>query len=282
MKKRIGYILVYTCLTLFAVFTLIPFAYMGFSAFKATESFFTFPFWPTDGAWYRVDWSAFTFAHFEKLFVVAGISRATVNSFFFASVTALAATLCSAMAGYALSKYEFFGRRTMIVLVLILLITPGVLLLAPMYKLMYWLGLLDSYGALILPAIAPAFGVFLFRATFRSALPDEMLAAARIDGCGEVRLFFTIALPMAKPMIGAFLLITYLGAWNNFIGPQIFLQSPEQYPLAVAVAQLRGPYSTEWGLIMAGTLVGVLPVLALFLLLQRDFIMGLTIGSVKG
>ena len=282
MKKRIEYIVVYTVLTLFAVFTLIPFAYMGFSAFKATSAFFTFPFWPTDGAWHRVDWSAFTFTHFNKLFVVAGITGATINSFFFASTLAIVATLGSAMGGYALTKYEFPFRKALILVVLVLLITPGVLLLAPTYQLLYWLGLLDSYGALILPGIAPAFGVFLFRATFKSALPDEMLAAARIDGCGELRLFFTVALPMAKPMIGAFLLITYLGAWNNFIGPQIFLQSPDQYPLAVAVAQLRGPYSTEWGLIMAGTLVGVLPVLVLFLLLQRDFIMGLTIGSVKG
>ena len=186
------------------------------------------------------------------------------------------------MCGYALAKYRFRGRGVLLWIVLGALAVPAALLIAPGYLVVYWLGLLDSYAGLILPAIAPAFGVYLFRQAFISSMPDEMLEAARVDGCGELRLFFTIALPMVRPMIGAFLLITYLGTWNNFIAPQIIIQSPDKLPLSVFVAQLRGPYGTEYGLIMAGTLVAVAPVLALFLLLQRDFIAGLTAGAVKG
>ncbi len=95
-------------------------------------------------------------------------------------------------------------------------------------------------------------------------------------------MFFIIALPMVRPMIGAFILITFLGTWNNFIGPQIILQSPEKFPLAVAIAQLKGTYSQDYGLLMAGTLVSIAPMLVLFLLLQREFIAGLTAGAVKG
>jgi ABC-type glycerol-3-phosphate transport system permease component len=113
-------------------------------------------------------------------------------------------------------------------------------------------------------------------------VPPQLLEAARIDGAGELRIYFEIALPLLRPMVGAFLLITFLGTWNNFIGPQIVLQTPERFPLAVAVSQLRGVYYQDYGLQMAGTLVSVFPVLALFLLLQNEFIAGLTTGAVKG
>ena len=109
-----------------------------------------------------------------------------------------------------------------------------------------------------------------------------MLESARIDGAGELRIFFTMVLPLLRPMIGAFLMITFLGTWNNFIGPQIILQSPELFPLSVAINQLRGLYGTDYGMIMSGTLVSIAPVLALFLLLQKEFIAGLTSGAVKG
>jgi ABC-type glycerol-3-phosphate transport system permease component len=156
------------------------------------------------------------------------------------------------------------------------------LLLAPGYQLIYRLGLLDSFVGLILPGIAPAFGIFLFRQAMLNTIPLDLMESARIDGCGEIRLFFTIILPLVRPMIGAFLLVTFMGAWNNFIQPQIILQTPEKFPLAVAIAQLKGLYGTDYGLLMAGTVAAITPVMCLFLLLQRDFIAGLTTGAVKG
>ena len=167
-------------------------------------------------------------------------------------------------------------------MVLSSLIIPGSLLLAPGYQLLYKLHLLDSFAGLILPGIAPAFGVFLFRQSMMNSVPGDLMEAGRIDGCGEIRMFFTIILPIVRPMTGAFLLITFLGCWNNFIGPQIVLQTPEKFPLAVAIAQLKGLYSTNYGMLMAGTLGSIVPVLALFLLLQKEFIAGLTAGAVKG
>ena len=248
-----------------------------------------------------VAWGLLTLGNFDRLFngvpvsdtvsggdpakagrVPTGVGRAIVNSFFFASVSSVLATLGAAMGGYALAKFRFRGRSLIDNTVLASLVIPGALLIAPGYQLLYWLGLLDSYTGLILPGIAPAFGVYLFRQAMITSLPTEMIEAARIDGCGEVKMFFLMALPMVRPMAGAFLLITYLAAWNNFIGPQIVLQSPDKYPLAVWISQLRGVYGIDYGLIMAGTLVAVAPVLILFLLLQKEFIAGLTAGAVKG
>jgi ABC-type glycerol-3-phosphate transport system permease component len=124
--------------------------------------------------------------------------------------------------------------------------------------------------------------VFLFRQAMLQSVPTEILQAARIDGCGEIRIFFQLVLPLVRPMTGAFILITFLATWNNFIHPQIVLQTPEKFPLAVAIAQLKGLYSTDYGLLMAGTLTSIAPPLALFLLLQKEFIAGLTSGAVKG
>ncbi|HEX8325137.1 MAG TPA: ABC transporter permease subunit [Tepidisphaeraceae bacterium] len=141
--------------------------------------------------------------------------------------------------------------------------------------MLYRLAPLDSYASLILQAIAPAFGVKLFFQAMISSIPDELLEAGRIDGCGEFRIFFWLAPQFVRPMIGAFLLISFLGTWNNFIGPQIVLQSPKKFPLCVAITQLKGTYSHEYGLI-TGTFVSIVPALTLFMLLQREFVTGLT------
>lgn len=241
-------------------------------------------------------WGLLTLNNFDRLFngvppdnaqssierKPTGVWRAIVNSFFYASVSSVLATLGAAMGGYGLAKFRFRGRGLIDNTVLAALVIPGALLIAPGYQLLYWFGMLDTYVGLILPGIAPAFGVYLFRQAMISSLPDEMIEAARIDGCGEVKMFFIMALPMVRPMAGAFLLITYLGRWNDFIGPQIILQAPEKYPLAVWISQLRGEYGVDYPLIMAGTLVAIAPVLVLFMLLQKEFIAGLTAGAVKG
>jgi multiple sugar transport system permease protein len=265
-----------------ALVTLVPFAYLASASLKTNEDYFAFLFLPHGGRWLDIAWERLTLHHYERLFRELQFARHVFNSVFFAAVTSVVATTCCAMGGYALAKFRFRGRRLATHVVLAALVIPGVLLLAPTYQMLYWFGMLDSYTGLIIPALAPAFGVYLFLQAMLNALPDELLEAARIDGCGEVRLFFAVALPLVRPMVGAFLLITYLACWNNFIGPQIVLQSPEKFPLAVAVAQLRGTYSQEYGMLMAGTLVSILPVVVLFLMLQRDFVAGLTSGAVKG
>jgi ABC-type glycerol-3-phosphate transport system permease component len=280
--RRLTLLPIYAALVFFAALTLIPFVWMLTSALKDKQDFFTSYFLPGGDGFLGVAWDRFTLENFRRLFTEFPIGRAMLNSFFFASLSSSLATLMCAMGGYGLAKFEFKGRAPLTALVLGALIIPAPLLIAPSYQLLWQLGLLNSYAGLIIPALAPAFGVFLFRQAMLNTVPKDVLESARIDGAGEFRIFFTIVIPLVRPMIGAFLLITFLGAWNNFIGPQIVLQDPEVFPLSVTINNLRGIYQTEYGLIMAGTLLSIAPVMCLFLLLQREFISGLTSGAVKG
>ena len=275
---------VYALLLSAVAITLIPFVWLLCASLKTPAVFFQYQFLPLGDGFLGINWDGLTLANFRDLFLSEEFSfgRNVLNSIFFSSTTAVLATLFAAMGGYALAKFDFRLRTPITLVVLASLIVPGSLLLAPGYQLLYHLHLLDSFAGLILPGIAPAFGVFLFRQSMINSVPGDLMEAARIDGCGEIRMFFTIILPIVRPMLGAFLLITFLGCWNNFIGPQIVLQTPQKFPLAVAIAQLKGLYSTNYGLLMAGTLVSIVPVLALFLLLQKEFIAGLTAGAIKG
>ena len=275
-------VFVYVPLLACSVVILLPFAYLACASIKTRSDFFSSLFLPSGEGFLGIAWDRLTLNNFGRLFSDLHFGDNLLNSFFMSAISSVLATLFCAMAGYALAKMSFRGRTSMTLLVLGALIVPATLLLAPSYQLLYWFGMLDTYWGVILPLLAPAFGVFLFRQAIISSLPDAIIEAARIDGCGEVRTFFAIALPTVRPMIGAFMLITYLNTWNNFIWPQIVLQSAEKMPLSVAIAQLKNVYSQDYGLLMAGTIVSIAPVLVLFLLLQRDFISGLTSGAVKG
>jgi ABC-type glycerol-3-phosphate transport system permease component len=281
-RQKLLLIPIYIALTVAGIFTLIPFAWLVCAAFKSNADIFTSNFLPLGDGFLGVAWTRLTLVNFVRLFKELGIGVALTNSVFLSATSALLATFCCSLAGYALAKFRFAGRGLVMSLVLAALVVPGSLLMAPGYKLLYDLGLLNSFAGLILPGLTPAFGVFLFRQAMVNAVPATLIESARIDGAGEFRIFFTIVLPLVRPMIGAYLMITFLGTWNNFIGPQIVLQDPASFPLSVAINQLRGLYGTDYGLIMSGTMISIAPVLALFLLLQKEFIAGLTSGAVKG
>lgn len=265
-----------------ALVTLIPMYWMLTTSVKSARDAFDSLFLPRGDGFMGVAWDRLTLENFERLFSEARLASAILNSVFLASVGAVLATLAASAGGYALARFRFRGRATITVLVLGSLIIPPPLLLAPTYELLYHLSLLDTFAGLLLPALAPAFGVFLFRQATIQSVPRELLEAARIDGSGEIRTFLIVALPLLRPMIGAFMLITFLMWWNNFITPQVVLHDPEKFPLAVAIANLKGVYYQDYGLQMAATLISVAPVMLLFLMLQKEFITGLTAGAVKG
>jgi ABC-type glycerol-3-phosphate transport system permease component len=273
---------IYLALVFFSIITLIPFAWLVCAAFKTNADIFAHNFLPLGDGFLGVAWDRLTVTNFRRIFSELGIGTALTNSIFLSATTALLATFFCSLAGYALAKFNFTGKTLVLSFVLAALAIPGSLLLAPGYKLLHDIGLLNAYAGLILPAIAPACGVFLFRQSIINSVPDSLIENARIDGAGEFQIFFVIILPIVRPMIGAYLMITFLGTWNNFINPQIVLQDPDRFPLSVAINQLRGIYSTDWGMIMSGTLISIAPVMLLFLLLQKEFISGLTSGAVKG
>ena len=280
--RRASMVFVYGVLVVYSILTLIPFLWLMAGSFKTNADFFAYLLLPLGDGLFGIAWDRLTLSHYASLFTELEFASRIVNSVFLSSVTSLLATFFAALGGFALSKYAFRGRQVLTALVLSAIIIPAPLLIAPVYELLYRLGLLNTYTGLILPAMGPAFGIFLFRQAMLNSVPSEMLDAARIDGCGEFRIFMVVVLPIVRPMAGAFMLITFLMTWNNFIGPQVVLQDPSKFPLSVSIAQLRGIYTTEYGMIAAGTLVSIAPVMGIFLLLQREFISGLTSGAVKG
>ena len=280
-QRRMNKLALHAVLIVLAIITLVPYLWLIVASLKSQEDFFSAIFFPPGDGLFGIGWDKLTLENYTNLFGL-GFGTNLINSVFYSATTALFATLICAATGYVLAKHSFRGRNLITIIVLGALIVPPTLLLAPGYELIYDLNLLDTAWGLLLPLMAPAFGVFLFRQAVIQSVPDELLEAARIDGCSEWSIFFIVVLPLVRPMIGAFMLITFLAMWNNFISPQIILQSADKQPLSVAISQLRGVYKTDYGLLTAATVVSVLPVAALFLLLQKQFISGLTSGAVKG
>jgi len=281
-RDRAWTLIAHAVLLIGAAVTLVPFVWLVCASLKRNEDFFTSMFLPLVPETGEIAWSRLTPEHFNQLLGSMGLARALLNSVFLSSVTAVCAALCTALGGYALARHEFKGKKLVTGAVLLAMIVPAPLLLAPGYQLLFRLDLLDSFAGLLLPAMAPAFGVFLFRQTIYNAVPTSLLEAARLDGCGEIRMFFTMVMPLIRPMFGAFLLIVFIGTWNNYISPQVVLQTPSKFPLAVAVANMKNTYYQDYGLLMAGAAISIVPVMGLFLMLQKEFISGLTTGAVKG
>jgi len=272
----------YLALLFTATLMLVPLIWLLIGSLKTNTDFFSYLFFPQGDGFLGIDWQRLSLENFRRLLFDMNFFNNIMNSFFLASVSSVLATMFASLGGYALAKFNFRGKPFVLGIVLVSIIIPAPLLLAPIYQLLYNLNLLNNYLGLILPGIAPAFGIFLFRQAMLNSVPNELLESARIDGCGEWRIYFSIVLPIIRPMVGAFLLINFLANWNNFIMPQVILQDENMFPLSVAIAQLRGTYSTDYSLISAGTIVSIMPVMVLFLMLQREFISGLTSGAVKG
>ena len=225
--------------------------------------------------------SALTFDNYQQLFARAGMGRYFVNSLVISGAITLGALLVNTMAGYAFAKLRFRGRERLFQILLGALVIPAQVAMLPLFLMMKGMGLVNSFGAVIIPALATVFGIFLVRQYARS-IPDELLEAARIDGAGELRIFFQIVLPMLKPVLVTLTIFTFMAAWNDFMWPLIVLTDQSNYTLPVAIAALSREHVQEVEMMMAGAVVTVLPVLALFIALQRYYIQGLLLGSVKG
>ena len=254
-----------------ALIVLTPLVWLVCAAFKGPDDMFHYTFASPHP----------TLANFRSLFKQVPFLRYTINSIFVSSAVTLLQLFFSSLAGFALAKYQFRYKRAIMVLMLSTMMMPSQVLLAPLYKLIYRMGLVDTYWALTIPSAVSVFGIILFRQSMIQ-VPDELLQAGRIDGCGEFRLYWEIVLPVVRPMVGAFTLIAFMGAWNNFLWPQIILQSHERFTLPIALNQMVGLYTQEYGPMMAGTLLCIVPVVLLFMLLQKEFLAGLTSGAVKG
>lgn len=222
-----------------------------------------------------------TLANYRTLFTELDFPTYFFNSAVVAITVTLGNLVFCSMLGYALAKLTFPGKRVIFALVLGTLMVPGLVTLVPLFVLVSNLGMVNSFPGLIFPFLAGPFGVFLMR-QFMQSLPDELIQAARIDGAGEWRIFLSIILPLCKPALATLGILTFLSSWNNFLWPLVVAQSEEKYTLPVALAiYARGENSTNYGLLMAGSVAIIVPVLAVFLALQRHFVQGIAMTGIK-
>ncbi|WP_163509035.1 carbohydrate ABC transporter permease [Fodinicola acaciae] len=250
-----------------------PFVWMILGSFKSQGELLRTP--PT---WLP---SQPTLDNYVQLFTKLDFPQYFANSVIVAlCVTAGNLAFCS-MLGYALAKLDFPGRRALFVLVVGSLMVPGMVTFVPSFVLVSNLGMSDTLAGMILPFLAGPFGVFLMR-QFISGLPDELIDAARVDGAGEFRIFWSVIAPLCKPAMATLGILTFLGSWNNFLWPLVIAQTEDRYTLPVALAlYATGQNNTKYGLLMAGSVVVVLPVLAIFVALQRFFVQGIALTGLK-
>jgi len=261
-----------------------PFLWLVAAAFKDRTVLNEYMFFPPFSSWP----STLNLDNFRRLFAGDDAIQGRVyfwqyllNSVFLSTTnTVLQLVFCS-LAGYALAKYDFRGKAALMTFMLGSMMVPGVLLFAPVYEMMVGLGLVDTYHGLILPGVVTAYGIFLFRQAILG-VPNEMLDAGRIDGCGELRIYFELVMPLVRPMSAAFCLVTFLGNWNSFFGPSIFLHSQDKLTLPVVLNMYISLYRSDYGVFLAGTLLAIIPPAILFFALEKEFISGLTTGAVKG
>ncbi|MFI8461006.1 carbohydrate ABC transporter permease [Kitasatospora sp. NPDC085464] len=209
-----------------------------------------------------------------------GFGRVVLNSLLLSVVyTVLGGIVCT-LAGYGFAKYRFRGQGVLFSLLLLALVVPTQLTIVPLFKMMVNLDWLNTYQAVLLPNLALPFGIFLMRQSMRS-LPDELLQAGRIDGCGELGLFLRIALPTMRPALAALAMFLFLFQWNDFLWPLVALRDPSSYTIPVALAALTGSSDVDYGQLLTGTAVAAVPMAVLFLFLQKHFVSGMLAGAVK-
>jgi len=265
----------YLAALLGAFLTILPFLWMILSSVKNNAEIFRYP--PS------ILPEVFRPDNYIKLFEMWPFGSWYINSILIAGIGTIAVLFFSSLAGFGFAKYEFKGRTLMFGILIASTMIPFQLILIPLFIQISRLKMINSYAGLIVPFMAPALGIFLMK-QFMSSIPNELLDSARIDGCSEFGIYWNIILPLIRPAMGTLAIITFLGSWNSFLWPLVILRSEEMMTLPIGLARLTEnvPGKTrDFGVIMAAATLVSVPVIAVFMAMQRQFISGLLSGSVK-
>ena len=274
--KKLARIVTIVALTITMLYFILPIIWVMFSATKSNADLVS-----TNGFW---------FGHFElaenytKLmgWTQGLFWRWVLNSLFYSTTAGVIGTLISVAAGYAMAKFVFPGRNVSMALIMAGLLMPVALLTIPLYVVFHNLGLTDTVWAILIPSCVSPFGVFLGRVYADSSVPTELIEAARIDGASEARVFFTIVLRLLAPAMVTIFLFIFVATWNNFLLPLMMVSTPELKPVTLGLYGMMSYFAPQKGAVMLGALLGVLPLIVLFLGLQKYWQSGLAAGSVKG
>lgn len=275
-----GLVLALTCCAVLS-----PFVWLVAAAFKDKSVLNEYVFFPPLDQWSS---QTLNLDNFRRLFAgergVKGVVyywEYLLNSTVYTTVSTVLQLFFSSLSGYALSKYDFRGKRLLMTFMIGSTMIPGVLLLAPVYKMFVDLSLIDSIPGLLLTGAVSAYGIFLFRQAIMS-VPNEIIDAGRMDGCSEFAIYFRLVMPLVKPMSAAFCMFVFLAQWNAFFAPNIFLQSQNNLTAPIVIRTYLSIYQTDYGVFLAGTLLAIIPPAILFFALQKEFVSGLSAGAVKG
>lgn len=272
-KIKPSTVLLYLALSLGAVIMVLPFLWTALSSVKSMGQIFTVP--PT------IIPRPLCVENYPESLAALPFGRAYFNSFYIAAIVVVVQLLTASMAGYAFAKLKFKGHNVIFVLFLATMMIPSQVTMIPLFIIMKNLKLLGTHWSLILPAsLFNAFGVFLMR-QFTASLPDELEEAAIIDGASVPQIFFKIIMPLIKPSMAAFGIFVFLGQWNNFMYPLIFLNKTETFTVPLLLNFFKGNYATNYPLLMAGTMISIVPVLVVYIFFQKQIIQGIAITGMK-
>jgi multiple sugar transport system permease protein len=272
MKDTIAVIAVHAALVAAAFLTMAPLLWMVSASLMPAGESTTLPL--------RFLPSAPTLEHYRALFERMSLGRHLWSSTLVATSATVISLFLNSMAGYAFAKLHFAGRERIFQALLAALVIPAQVSMLPLFLLLKEMGIVNTYLAAIVPGMASIFGIFLVR-QFAMAIPDTLLDAARIDGAGELRIYWSLVLPFCRPVLVTLAVFTFLGTWNDFLWPLIVLADDDLYTLPVALANLLGEHAQDTELMMAGAVLTVMPVLALFVALQRQYVAGIMAGALK-
>ena len=272
-REVASYWLSLVVVTFGALIMIVPFAFMVMTSFKTQAEIIAIP-----AVWLP---SQLTLDNFVQVWSRTELLRSLINTAYVAVVITAATVFSSSLMGFVFSKYEFRGRDVIFTISLAGMMLPFYVISIPLYLMIITLGWVDSYAALIVPSLYNSFGVFMMR-QFMFSIPSELLDSARLDGCSEFRIFWSIALPLAKSAAGALSLLNLMVYWNWFFWPLIVLNSEEKFTISLTLTKFMGLYWTEYGPLTAGSFLAVIPIVITFLLLQRYFVEGIATTGMKG
>ena len=273
MKRAGPSLALHAALVVAALLTLAPLLWMVAASFMPTGEANQFPppLVPSHP----------TLAHYLDLFTRLNLGRNFLNSMLVTTITTAISLLLNAMAGYAFAKLRFTGRDAIFQTMLGALVIPTQVGMLPLFLMLQRFGLVNTMAGVMVPYLCSVFGIFMVR-QYALSIPDDLLDAARIDGASERQIFFRVVLPLLSPILAVQAAYNFLSTWNDFLWPLIVLSDARRFTLPVAIASLVGEHVQDTELMMAGAVVTVLPVILLFLALQRFYIEGVTMGSTKG
>lgn len=275
MKAASGYkIILYLMLIIGVIMTFIPFYWMIISSVRPESEIFS------RGINFIPNPKNLSLNNYVDLFKTTRMLRWLINSAITATITSVFAVFLGAMGGFAFAKYKFFGKNFLFMLVLSLAVIPQFVTIIPVFALMNKLRLVNTYWSLILPFSANAFVVFLMRQYFID-IPSDLLDSARIDGCSEFRIFLNIVLPISKPVLGAAGIFVFQNMWNQYLWPLVMMQSDKMFTFPVGLASISTLYTIKHGMLSAGSFISTIPLIIIFLALQKQFVAGLTAGALK-